>query len=191
MDTATKVFLVLMGVTVISELTAIYVAGKYHNNMPVYAVFSIVEFALVSLYFGQSIDVFSMKKAGYIIASIGIVAGVLNLLFLQGITKFNSYFLVFEGIGIIGLALFSFFRLLLAKDELKLYRYPHFWFATILAFFWSVTLLNWSLYDYIMTYHKDIIGVVRWSIYAVNMITYSAISCVFILYPKMQKTYER
>lgn len=191
MDKASKVFVVLLSITVLCELSAYYGSVKYHNNMPIYAIYSIVEFFMISIYFNQVIDVFRKQNIGYYIAMAGVILGVFNLIFFQGIYTLNSYFLIFEGICIIGMSLFSFFRLLLVNDQLKLYRYPHFWFATILAFFWSVTFLNWTLYDYLLIHFNSITWIVNLSIVIVNLVTYSAISCVFILYPKMQKTYER
>ena len=102
----------------------------------------------------------------------------------------TSYFLIFEGIFIIGMGLFSFFRLLLKNDQLLLYKYPHFWFTTILIFCWSVTFITWALYNYLFLKHDKFYNVISYSIRIVGILFYACISCVFILYPKMEKRYE-
>lgn len=191
LDDAAKIFAVFVCLSVVSENLAFFAAQKFRNNMPVYAIYSLIEFGMVSLYFNNAIDVFRRYNIGYYVGIAGIILGILNIAFLQGLNQLNSYFLVFEGICIIGMALFSFFRLLLKHDQLRLNRYHHFWFATILAFFWSVTFINWSLYDYFSLKFTDKMWIINASIIVVNIITYLAISSVFILYPKMQRNNER
>jgi len=167
-----------------------YVAARYKNNLSVYSVNSLVEFGIMGLYFNASIDTFKKKHIGYYIAVGGIIMGLINLLFIQGVRTLNSYFLVFEGICIIGMSLFFFFRLLLREDDLKLYKNVHFWFATILSFFWSATFINWSLYDYFTINFKDKVWVADISRLIAGIIAYLGVCAVFILYPKMQKQYE-
>jgi len=187
LDTASKFLVILIGVTAICEIIAFIAAIKLHNNIPVYTIFSLIEFGLVCLYFNYSIDVFRKNYIGYYIGCAGIALGIINILFLQGLNRMNSYFLIFEGICIICLALFSFLRLFLKQEQLPLHKYHHFWFATILVFFWSVTFMNWSLYDFLAARHSNKMLIINISILIVNIITYTSISCVYILYPKMQK----
>ncbi len=187
LDSASKILLVLVGTDSIFELVAHYVGWKYKNNIPVYTVHSLVEFGILCIYFSHSIDVLVKNKVGYYIGVTGILLGLANIVFLQGLNRMNSYFLIFEGLCIIGMALFAFFRLLLQHESLRLHKYHHFWFSIILTFFWSVTFLNWSLYDYLSIHYKDDIWVVNISILIVNIITYAGISAVFYLYPKMQQ----
>lgn len=188
LDKGAKVFSVYVWSAVFCELVAYFFAKKYQTNMPVYGVDCLVEFALISLYFNCVIDVFKAKKIGYYVAGAGVCIGFVNLVFVQGFYALNSYYLVFEGVCIIGMALFSFFRLLLRYDNLRLPRYLHFWIATILIFFWSATFINWSLYGYFMVKYASLGWTIDVSTIIAGIITYSAISCVFIFYPKLQKT---
>src|SRR5947207_14288343 len=104
---------------------------------------------MLFLYFKHVIDVFIQKNIGIYIGISGILFRIINLLFIQNLNTLSSYFLFFEGITVIGMSLFAFFRLLLKHDSLHLTRYHHFWFISILVFFWSATFLIWGLYDYI------------------------------------------
>lgn len=185
-DLPSRILCLLLGLTFISELTAFAAAKKYGNNLPVYAVFSIVQLVLVALYFNFTIDVFSKKNIGLYIGGLGIVVGILNSMFLQPVNTFNSNFLFFEGLCIIAMALFSFFRLLLMNDDLRLHQYPHFWFGVILVLFWSVTFLNWGLYDYYSIKFKNEVWKIGTSILVVNVFTYMAIGINFLIYHKMK-----
>ncbi|XZF13922.1 hypothetical protein ACTHGU_19230 [Chitinophagaceae bacterium MMS25-I14] len=157
--------------------------------MPVYAIYSLFEFGMISAYFNYSIDIFRKKNAGLWIGAAGIIIGILNIIFLQPVYTLNSYFLFFEGIFIISMALFSFFRLLLMQDELKLHTYHHFWFAVILSFFWSITFLNWGMYDYFLQKMPSFNWIINRSILVVNIITYLSFAFVFLYYPKMKQNY--
>lgn len=158
--------------------------------MPEYAIYCLIEFAIISIYFNNSIDTFKKNNLGYIIGAFGVCLGVINIIFIQGMYILTSYFLVFEGIFIIGMGLFSFFRLLLRNDQLNLNKYPDFWFTTILMVFWSITFITWALYNYFMERYDAYEHVVSFSIRAIGGLFYLSISCVFLFYPKMQKRYE-
>ena len=187
LDHASKIFAILVCTSALSEFIGYFFATKYHNNLPVYAVNSLLEFGIICLYFNNIIDLFIRNNIGIYIGGVGILWGVTNIVFLQGLNKVNSYFLVFEGLCIIGMCLFAYVRLLLHHDQLRLYKYPHFWFITILMIYWSMIFLTWSLYNYVCVRYKEAGWIVSLSIVIVNMLNYISLGCVFILYPKMQK----
>ncbi len=186
-DAASKIIAILVCCAFINECTAYYLAKKYHNNLPLYTIYSFFEFGILCLYFSKIIDVFIKKKIGIYIGILGIILGILNLIFLQHLYDLNSYFLLFESLSVIGMALFAFFRMLLKQDSLKLNKYPHFWFTSILLFFWSITFLSLGLYEYINTrLHRSIVTIDT-ALDIIGCITYIGLGCVFLLYPKMQK----
>ena len=88
------------------------------------------------------------------------------------------------------MSLFAFFRLLLKNDSLHLYNYPHFWFISIIIFFWSITFLYWGLYDYFNLKLQYAAWEINFAELIVAAITYSSFGCVFLLYPKMQTSRE-
>lgn len=189
LDQSSRVFAVYVWISSLNEIIGTYAAIVYHSNMPVYAFYCLIEFTMISIYFNSSIDVFKKNSIGYLIAMLGIIIGLINIIFIQGVHILTSYFLVFEGIFIIGMGLFSFFRLLLNDDQLQLYKYSHFWFTTILVFFWSITFITWALYDYFVKHHNGISYIIGFLIRIVGSIFYASIGCIFFLYPKM-KRYE-
>ena len=169
----------------INECTAFYLAKKYHSNLSLYAIYDFIEFGMLCYYFNNAIDIFRQKKIGLYIGIIGILFGIVNLIFLQHITSLNSFFLLFEGLSVIAMSLFAFFRMLLKYDSLRLYRYPHFWFIRIILFFWSITFLTWGLYDYINTQLHQSMLTIDTALETVGSITYCALGTVFLLYPKL------
>jgi len=187
LDQASKVFCLLIVITSFTECIALYCSHFLHNNTQVYAIFNILQMVLTCLYFNYSIDVFYKWNLGYHFAALSIIAGVLNLIYLQPINTFSSYYLVFECLGVISMSLFSFFRLLLMHEQLRIKYYFHFWLPTCLIFFWSVTFFCWSLHDYLD--HSGITN--SWLLYLViittDILTYSSIGFLFLYYPKMKE----
>ncbi len=190
LDTAARILCVLVCCAFLNEGAAYYAAKRYHNNLPVYAVYCLIEFGILAVYFNYVIDVFARRNIGIYIGIAGIVLGAVNVAFLQDLNSLNSNFLFFESIAVIGLCLFAFFRLLLKHDSLHFYLYHHFWFMSILVFFWTITFLTWGLYDYINLELKREAWKINIGLMLVGTITYTCFAVVFLLYPKMRNIHE-
>ncbi len=189
-DGGLRIFSLLLGLTFIAECLAYYCAIRYRNNMPVYAIFNLIQLFLVCLYFNFSIDIFKGNNAGIYVGLGSIAAGLVNIVTLQPLQHLNNYFLFFEGIITISLSLISFTRLMLLQQEqedgVPLYYNPHFWLSAGLTFFWTATFLSWGLYEFMIVRHPQSTWVVNLIILLVNMVTYGGISIVLFTYPKMR-----
>ncbi len=186
LDHASRIFTIYIWFSVASEIIARSVGRIYHNNMPVYAVYSVIEFVFLCVYFNNIIDVFKPRNIGYHIAGIGVALGLYNMVYVQGIFRLNSYFLIFEAICIISMSLFFFARMFLQHGQLRLHKYHHFWFAAILSFFWSITFIQWGLYEYINVKYPRYVAIDNAAIVVVSMVSYLSMICVYLFYPKMQ-----
>lgn len=144
--------------------------------------------ALITLYFSYILKGFRKNKIAIWTGLIGIIFGIVNFTILQKINAFSVNYLLFEGFCVILLALIAFYYLLLNEDDLKLHLYPHFWFTSILLFFWSVTYVTWGIFPLIQS--KENVQLVGMFIWLINVISYAAITLVFLLYPKMKVTNE-
>lgn len=182
LDIAARLIVFLLFAVFTVELVAHWFAKRYHNNLGVYNTFGLIEISLIILYFGYSNNFFGNKWIVYGLLVFGIALGFVNFAFFESFTKLNSVYLFFEGFTTIVLALVSFYRMLLYDEELRLYRHPHFWFASVFLFFWSITYLNWGLFPLLRD--PGTIGNVIFFIWIVNIITYGAIGLIFQLYPK-------
>lgn len=182
LDNAGRIVLLLLFVILVDEVIAHRFAQRFKNNMVVYNAYGLVELCLLILYFSFSNSFFGNKKIAYLLLAGGLAVGIVNFAFFESFKKLNSVYIFFEGFVVIVLALVSFYRLLLFDEELKLYRHPHFWFASVFLFFWSITYLNWGLFPLLRD--PGTIGNVIFFIWIVNIITYGAIGLIFQLYPK-------
>jgi hypothetical protein len=187
LDMASKIISILLCCDLLSEAAAYFFKLRYHNNLPVYAVDEIVEYALLCLYFNYATDIFRRTRSGIFLAIGGVAAGILNLIFLQGPNTLTSYFLFMEGLLMIGMSLFALLRLLLDPDLPFLSRHPHFWFICIIAFFWSITFLDWGLYDYIDIQFHAMITWVNEAMSLIGIVTYGSFGLVFLRYPKLKQ----
>ena len=188
LDVAAKILSILIVISLIDELCSFYAAKKYHNDIPIYNVFSVIEFVLVALYFNYNNDIFRKYRIGICIAIVGCIIGIADIQY-QTINHLDSYFLFFDGITTITMALYSIARLVQKYDDLELKCYPHFWISTILTFFWAFTFLTFGLYDYLQDAKTG-----KWITTHIqlpaNIITYAGICIVFIFFPKMSKNNE-
>jgi hypothetical protein len=190
LDKPGKIFAIYMMASGISELIAYLYAKKYGNNRPVYAIYSLWEYAIISIYFNQIIDVFHRKNIGYYIALMGVAVGIVNVFFVQGLYDQNCYFLIYEGVTIIIMGLFFFSRLLMMHDDIKLYSYPHFWFVCILVFYWAASFIGWNLYDYAFKTDQKKLILIDMLTLTSSILAYLMGSVVLILYPKISSSHE-
>jgi hypothetical protein len=189
-DKASRFICILIWLSFLSELIARYTTKKYHNNMPVYAIYGFLEFIMVSLYFNYSIDTFRKHHIGYFIAAVGVIIGVANSIWYQPIDTLNTLYIFLECIGIVCMSLYSFYRLLLTNTTLKLHNRVHFWIPCIFLFNWCATLSSWGMYDHFRTAVKDRTPILNISLSIVSILTYLAFGIIFLLYPKMKSINE-
>lgn len=187
LDIGGRIICVLLLTEILNESIAWYTAKKYHTNIAEYNIYSLIEFSITCWYFNNVIDIFKKKKIGLYIGVCGVIFGILDILLVEHLNVLNSYFLFLEGFLIIGMCLFAFFRLLLKHEEMRLFRYPHFWLISIFLFFWCITYLSWGLYNILGTRFSQYIPIISFCIWLVNIITYGGIGSIFLLYPKLQE----
>ncbi|MEO6831655.1 MAG: hypothetical protein ABI169_05615 [Chitinophagaceae bacterium] len=189
-DTASRIYWYYTCAGAIAEVVARMAAIEFGNNMAVYAVYSPIELLLICLYFNFSIPTLRRTGIGWYLAILGIVVSVLNAVFFQPLTEFNSNFLYFEGIVIIGLSLYSFYHLVRSSDDLRLAKLRHFWFPFIQCAFWTITFLNWGLYEYFNAHAQRFVVAINIFIGMISGVTYLCIALVFWQYPKLKPTDE-
>jgi hypothetical protein len=180
---AEKMLIILLILTLSSEIMAYIWAVKFRNNFPVYHIFAPIQLFFVSMYFHYSVDSLSKSKiAIYIGLSGGILAAV-NTIFFQPITTLNSYFLLFEGLCTIFLSLYAFNKMFI-NDNLNILSIPHFWFTLILLTFWSITYISWGVYEFMRAKQMNALYIMGAVLWAINIITYLGIGFVFFFISK-------
>ena len=180
-DSASKILLLLLCLTLASEISSHWAALVFKNNMFVYHVFAPIQLIVVGMYFDNILEGFKKKRKATIIGIIASFAAVLNTVFFQPLQILNSNFLLLEGLIIMALALYT-FQLILANESINIFQYRHFWMIVILIFFWSVTYTTWALYSVLGVRKLFVIPYVSYTLWAVNIITYAAIGFVLLYF---------
>ncbi len=184
-DSSYKILIGLLCLTFISELTSYWAAIKIQNNMFVYHFFAPLQLIILGKYF-DSINHNKKQKIGFIIGIIGAIIAVVNTIYFQPLKILNSNFLLFEGLVIMGLSLYT-FQGILTNEKIDIYKYGHFWMIVIFIFFWSITYTWWALYTVLQEKERFLLLNVTQVLWAVNIITYSAIGFVLIYFSSERK----
>lgn len=179
-DYSYKILVGLLCVTFISEFTAYWAAIKIQNNMFVYHFFAPIQLIILGKYFdGISQD--KKQNIGITIGIIGVIIAVINTVYFQPLKILNSNFLLFEGLVIMGLSLYT-FQGILTNEKIDIYRYGHFWMIVIFIFFWSITYTWWALYTVLQVNERVFLSNVTKVLWFVNIITYSAMGFVLLYF---------
>lgn len=185
-DSPTKVLLAYICITSISETAAFLLAINQKNNLWLYHIYGPMQLSLLCVFFNNTIASFKKHKIGFVILSVGIVYSIVNSIFVQQLSVFNTYFIVVESILIIGITLYYFYSFLNGAQVYKNHTTPHFWVACFFLLFWSFTFFRWLTalaMPQIIDNNIMAIQIMMWSI---NMITYTGFGIVFLYYRKLQ-----
>jgi len=180
LDKGGRIFCLLLCLTFISEYLTYVVAIKKGNNMFVYHIYNPIELFILALYFNTTIETFRQRNVGIYIGIAGLLAGFFNSAYIQSIKGFNSYFLLFEGLCVISMSLFSFYQLMLKDSVASPISDPHFRLSFLLLFYWCITFISWGVYEMMTTDKRiDVINLILWT---ANIIIYLGVAVVFLLY---------
>lgn len=177
-------FLLLL--TVLQEIIAYASGWLFRNNLFTYHVYSPLELFIICMYFNDCVPVLRKKNLGLWIGTAGIVLSIVASTWLQPLSGFNSLFLMFEGLCVILLCMFAFYKLLLQED-ISLRGMAHFWITVCFLVYWSITYASWGLYSIFLEQN------LKWAnavLLGSNMIFYVGILILFLRYPKLRPSGE-
>ncbi len=146
LDKALKVFAWFIFLSLLFDAAFVYTANRGINNLVLSSLFRIIQYAAFSMLFYYSFRSRIIRKGIMAILICFLFFSVVNLLFLQGASQFNTWT---QGISCILLILFVllfFFELFKAGKVKRLERYPLFWVASaaLLYFAGSMFLFIFS-----------------------------------------------
>lgn len=174
----------LLLITIIQENIANYFYQKFGNNLITYHFYTPVELCLIVLYFNSSLRLGNSMVFGGFAVLICIALALINVIFFQPLSSFNSYYLLFEGCIVIGLCLLSLYKLLI-REEVIPNKMVHFWFIICFLFYWSLTYANFGLYSESVKVGGTVDAIFNWALYFANYLFYLGIAIVFIRYKKL------
>lgn len=144
MTTSSRVMLLLVVITIISEILATYLKITLHSNVIVYHIFGPIEASLIVWAFYEE---FRLKIMIFIIGAI-VCFGVINSFFLQSYKSlFNSYFFLADAVLATLLSLIYFYKLLHQKIFFKFTDYPMFWISIGFVLFYVTNLVMMGTFN--------------------------------------------
>lgn len=182
MDKAFRLLVLLMLITLCCEVLALLADKLWHNNMPLYHVFTFVELSCIIWYYFYSVGHEKKKVNPWgIIVGLGIVT-LLNIIFLEPITTLNVNMLLVEGFVISLIALSALFRIFRNDEIVEPIYNGHFWIWCLLLLFWCFTYFFWGFHKLLMIdpVRMKMLFKIQWLL---NIATYAGIATVFLLHP--------
>ncbi|WP_282079933.1 hypothetical protein [Aquimarina algiphila] len=183
-----KRLLLLVLITVLVEIISWILWYKLINNMPLYHFFTIIQFLLiVNIYRTVLSKMFS--KLFFIIISIGfVIFAIINTLFFQNLTTFNSNVTTLLGLIVIFFALSYFYALLKEVKYRTLESNPMFWINSGFLIYFSSNLILFYMNN---TLFKGVTeaSLILWGLHAiVNIVLTIFYTIALWVNPKKQNT---
>lgn len=174
-----------IGLSLVSELTAYYMATNYRNNMPVFHFFSPVLFALLCLYFNRISPTVSKYNLAYFSLIACVAISALNSAYFQPIHTMNSNYLLLEGLFGCGMALIALYDFLRDDNNPFIYRSIHFWMTLTMLFHYLGTYIVYLvilLLKEIGAGRNDLVTAYTF-LWLIAVLTYIAVGVTFMLFP--------
>lgn len=143
-----KIFFIFLVTTSLKETVCTYYAINSLNNYPIYNSLSIAYYGLLFLSFKSYFENRKIKRLITILLLVFSLFYMLNLLFIQGLIKFNSYTFLLGGLFLNFICLVFFYNLLNSTRNVKIIKLPFFWFSTGLVFYSTGTIILLGLFEF-------------------------------------------
>lgn len=187
LDTSLRLLSLYLTITTLKEFVCIYYSYNQWHNIHIYNAFRIVEFFIMPFIYYKAFTNKKFKEitkyAIVLITSVYLV----NLLFIQGPFKFNTYTIITGRISLIIITLLYFFELLQKVETTSLYREPMLWISTGLLFYSVGSFLIHGLYDLHSNFPPDLSRKI-WAINSIlNLFLNLIYSIAFLCKPRSQK----
>jgi len=174
----------LLTLTVIQESLAGYLTIIFKSNFITYHIYTPIELILICVYFDLSLKILKPYRLALIIGIPATLTSVLISIFFQHYNKYNSYFLLIEGIIVITLCLVAFYMLLIREDVVPK-RMVHFWLTLAFLLYWSLTYVSLGLFSGEAQNIDFVAKIIAWALYISNLLFYLGLLTIFIFYKRL------
>ena len=135
------------------------------NNLPLLHLYVPVTFTALFLFYKTLLGNLLPKWAWYTVAAVFYTFSIVDSLWIQGLFTFNSYTLNLENVIMIIFAILCFYKISTEMKVRQLERYPVFWINTGVLFYFSGSLLLFTLSNETISFSKTI-RMYLWSVHA-------------------------
>jgi len=170
-----KLPLYLKGLSLFLVLTTIIecIGYFFKNNTWMFNIFTEVEFVFYFLLYRYVLKNSKQKKLIFFFLISSLIASVSNMLFFQGLNKFNNYSYSYSCILLCITVILYYQQLLHHDNPQPLIRVSMFWVSTGLLAFYACNFFFMGLLNYILSVSLDLAKQLFMIITALNIIMYS------------------
>lgn len=187
LSAADKIIAVLLWLTILQEIIASVLAHFRGNNMASYHFYSVAELLAISAYFAVG-STRTLRVVSIILGVTGFMFSIVNSIWIQPLTRPNTYFLMCEASMIIVLSLIGLYQITLNEEFVPL-RMMRFWIALLLMLYWSVTFAAYGMMGSLKP--GTALTIVAASILqGANLLFYVSVALLLVRYPKLEPTGE-
>ncbi len=190
--TALKYFLPFLVLTIIVELSGLWMNQHGIKNYLLFNVFTTVEFVFYSFLFFKHYRKNENKLLSLLFMPLYTLAVIINLIYFQGIDRFHTYtFLLGSFFIVVFCCLFFYESVLPEYIESTLTKEPFFWVCTGLLLFYLGSVIINALFEYLRTFDMQFEGKKIYSTInqILNILLYTAFLISFIVCRNNNKTY--
>jgi hypothetical protein len=150
-----RLLAILTVLTLISELTAKYVALVLHNNSIVYHFFTPVEFLLYVLIYNAFFSEKKWARILWVCFAVLVLAEIFNTIFFQPLSVSNTNILLLENILLVVFSLGLFIKIRESAYYEDLLKEGIFWFNCAVLFYYAFSTLVWGFHSIKVYYLKN------------------------------------
>ena len=184
LNSSDRIIAVLIALTLVQEIVAFVGYWFWRHNLFTYHFYSPIEFFIICYYFNSNSAILVKRNWGILLGVFGIGVAIVNTLFFQPITVFNSYYLIFEATFIIILCLLSLAEQLL-DDSVHL-KSTQFMITVVLLLYWSLTYIGWGVFERLVS--GWLLRISKVLLQLTNYIFYASIAIIFLRYHKLNRS---
>lgn len=165
---------------------SLLISRHYHqNSMPVSHLFTVVELAIIVLFYKKLMEAGEKSKAYYYIILVFTVVCVINALFFQSIYTYNSYTKSIEAIICILFAMKYFATIASGTSSIKIIAQPDFYFNAGFFLYFSGAFMLFIFSNFIVSNLSKPDFMIIWTIHAsLVLLMYLFFSTAFLLCKK-------
>lgn len=144
--------LLLVIISALADFISIWVARKYHNNLFIFSIYSLIDTALIFCFIQQFLSVKKVKLF-FLVMLVGYFLFSVWSEITFGFGQFNSLQLALGALFIILLILYFFFEIFYFEAIDDLISFPAFWIASVWLVYYAGTLFLNLLFNEILSGH--------------------------------------
>jgi len=144
-----------LGLSLLGELVATVLSALGINNLFVLHFYTMLEFSLIALFYQRFFGGYYPRWFVPTLLVVFIAFAVINLLFIQSLSEFNTYARGLEGLLTIVLAMMCFYKMLMELESKRPEKHPVFWINAGYLFYFAGSLFLFILSNVVLKENKS------------------------------------